>query len=455
MNRQPSDEMRGICRIDAWAVADATGVRASPASLLIDVNRSIKVLAVDTPDKVDHHPAARGAKVCLRQSDVIIPGLVNAHTHLDLTHIGPQPHDPEEGFVPWVDRIRAQRHTDDEAIAASVRRGIELCVAGGTVAVGDIAGGMSLVPLRECRGAGLGGVSFLEFFAMGNREQAGIESLRRFVETHREEVSRDHAMKFGLQPHAPYSVSLAGYEAAIELAETHDWCVATHLAETPEERAFIGGAKGPKRELFERLGIWEDRILTHVGHGSTPVQHVAQVLERLARRLLAAHLNDVDDDGLATLAQAGVHVVYCPRASAYFGAEDQFGSHRYQDMKKAGVTVCLGTDSIVNLPPSSADPQAGGISVLDEMRYLCRRDGLDPATALGMGTTQGAAALGCAGGKKDFAIEKGAQPSGLVCVKVSPSGDALAAVMASDNPARLIVGRFLLNENDSCVRDRS
>ena len=177
MNRQPGDELRGICRIDAWAVADAGGVKASPASLLIDVGKHIKVLAVDTPEQVDRHPAAARARVIDRSGHVLIPGLINAHTHLDLTHIGPQPHDPEEGFVAWVDRIREARHADDEAIAASVRRGIELCRAGGTVAVGDIAGGMSLAPLRECRRAGMEGVSFLEFFAIGNREQAGIEAL--------------------------------------------------------------------------------------------------------------------------------------------------------------------------------------------------------------------------------------------------------------------------------------
>lgn len=436
MNRQPGEELRGICRIDAWAVADAGGVIASPASLLIDVGSVITVLAVNTPDEVDRHPAAGSALVTALPSDVIIPGLVNAHTHLDLTHIGPQPHDPEDGFVAWVDRIRASRLTDEDAIAASVRRGIELCRAGGTVAVGDIAGGLSLAPLRECRRAGMAGTSFLEFFALGNREQAAIQALHRLVETHLEELSRQHAMRFGLQPHAPYTVSRAGYQEAISLASTHGWALSTHLAETPEERAFIGQGTGTQRALFERLGIWEDRILADIGHGRSPVSHLREELSRDAGWVLA-HVNDLDDDGLAFLAEAGVHVVYCPRASAYFAAADHFGPHRYQDMMSAGIQVALGTDSIVNLPDCAADPAKGGMSVLDEMRLLCRRDGLDPCQALEMGSVTGQSVLGLDQGRA-FAIRDGLRPAGIIGVSVDPTGDPLAAVMASDEPARLL-----------------
>ncbi len=436
MNRQPGNIEREICRVDAWAIADATGVAASPGSLLLDVGDDITVLAVGTPDVVDRHPAAAGAAVHARHRSVIIPGLVNAHTHLDLTHIGPQPHDPDLGFIPWVDRIREARLTDDAAIAASVRRGVQLARAGGTVAVGDIAGAMSLAPLRALRRAGMAGVAFQEFFAIGNRESAALEMLQSFVRDHRAEINAGSPARFGLQPHAPYTVSRAGYAAACSLAAAHGWPLATHLAETPEERAFIGAAEGPQRELLERLGIWEDRILDEAGQGRSPIEHLAPVLTD-ARGMLAAHVNDIDDVGLELLARSGVMVVYCPRASSYFGAPDRFGAHRYQDMLNAGIPVALGTDSIVNLPPAAADADAGGISTLDEMRVLHARDALDPTTALAMGTIHGAAALGL--DASAFAWRAGASPLGVAAVEVEPTGDPLEAVMRSNRPARLMV----------------
>ncbi|MBL4699185.1 MAG: hypothetical protein JKX70_10165, partial [Phycisphaerales bacterium] len=71
---------------------------------------------------------------------VIMPALVNAHTHLDLTHIGPVAHDPNEGFVKWIDHIRCNRKQEDADIRQAVRLGIQASLAGGTIAVGDISG---------------------------------------------------------------------------------------------------------------------------------------------------------------------------------------------------------------------------------------------------------------------------------------------------------------------------
>jgi cytosine/adenosine deaminase-related metal-dependent hydrolase len=87
------------------------------------------------------------------------------------------------------------------------------------------------------------------------------------------------------------------------------------------------------------------------------------------------------------LEAAGWPVIYCPRASAYFAAERDFGPHRYREMLAAGITVALGTDSIVNLDTP------GHISTWDEMRLLHRRDRADPVTLLKMATINGAAAL--------------------------------------------------------------
>src|SRR5690606_3253336 len=120
-----------------------------------------------------------------RRRSVIVPGLVNAHTHLDLTHLGPSPHDPADGFMAWVDRIRAGRLAGDAEIEASVALGARLSRRGGVVAVGDIAGApagrCSLAPLRALRASGLIGTSYLEYFGIGRGEAGAKERVEGVI----------------------------------------------------------------------------------------------------------------------------------------------------------------------------------------------------------------------------------------------------------------------------------
>ena len=103
---------------------------------------------------------------------VLAPGFVNAHTHLDLTHIGPVPFDAETAsFVDWITLIREGRHTDDGDVARSVEEGVARSIRGGVVAVGDIAGVGSESPLRVLRESPLRGVSFIELFGLGDRQR--------------------------------------------------------------------------------------------------------------------------------------------------------------------------------------------------------------------------------------------------------------------------------------------
>lgn len=435
-------------RVDALAVEDAAGVSFSPGSLLLRVaGDRLHVLAVGTPAAVDAHEAAPSARRISRPEAVVIPGLVNAHTHLDLTHIGPRTHDPEGGFMPWAQIIRTERRIDEAGIAASVRRGVELARAGGTVAVGDIAGAAagrpSLAAWRALRESPLLGVGFLEFFALGTREAISLARLEEALSEAGAECSRSGpaGVRLGLQPHAPYSVGPAGYRAAIDAAGRLGMRVCTHLAETPEERLFIAEACGTQRTFLEDLGIWEDSLLECYGRGLHPVEHLRETLEAVP--LLLAHVNDAPDEAIGTLARTGASVAYCPRASAYFGAERHFGPHRYRDMLAAGVNVALGSDSLVNLPEAAADPERGGISILDEMRLLHRRDGTDPRLLLEMATTNGAAALGL--DPTGFRLSTGSEPWGLVAVPVGPahSGRPLGRALGSAGAPELLSGANL------------
>ena len=398
-----------------------------PADLLVELGpandpagpaRSIRILPHDPAA-----PSTHATPIDLRHA-VLIPGMVNAHTHLDLTHMGPQPHDPAEGFVAWVDRVRASRLEDPDAIRASVRLGIDLSLRAGVVAVGDIAGAPKghprTEPFEALADSPLRGISYTEFFAMGSAEPAALARIDAFLE---DALPALRGARLGLQPHAPNTVSIPAYRRAAELAKRHDLPLATHLAETPEEREFIAHATGPHRAFIERFGFWQDDILEHIGKGKSPVEHLAPVLEEASRndpRLVAAHVNDTGPNlarTLEILAATGTNVAYCPRASAYFSAHEHFGPHRYRDMLAAGINVCLATDSIVNLPQGVEAPDGPGLSVLDEARFLYARDATDPLTLLRMITTHGCLALGLDGSLCSLAPT--ATPLGLVAIDVT------------------------------------
>ncbi len=435
---------RGLIRIDAAAILDAHHVQATPGSLLVqfdpiapgthrigrrDVPRGrLEVLAAGTPAEVDQHPIATRAQVVALPGHLLIPALVNAHTHLDLTRIGPRPFDPAAGFAGWIDMVRRERPVADPDIRAAVEDGLRLSLLGGVAAVGDIAGAPGgvpqLGPFRALAESPVAGVSFVEFFAIGRGEAAGLARLEGTL-AGVERCSTGNT-RLGLQPHAPNTVSIRGYERALELARA--WPLSTHVAETLEERAFVGRGEGPQRDFLERLGLWEDRILEDVGRGRTPVGHLAGVLGR--SQFAAVHVNDASDEDIGILKGSGAVVVYCPRASEYFGAAGVFGPHRYREMMAAGVPVALGTDSVINLPLECAAADGPGISTWGEMVLLHTRDGTPSRELLGMATTAGARALGMDAGL--VTLSAGSRPLGVLAVGAvgGGEGDVLGRALA-------------------------
>jgi cytosine/adenosine deaminase-related metal-dependent hydrolase len=161
-----------------------------------------------------------------------------------------------------------------------------------------------------------------------------------------------------------------------------------------------------------------------LGKGKHPIEHLRPALQ--IAPMLVAHVNDATDEGIEILAETQTSVAYCPRASRYFHAANHFGPHRYQDMLDAGINVCLGTDSIVNLDTPHR------MSTLDEMRLLWHESRPDPTQLLAMGTINGAKAIGLAPDR--FRLNAGATPAGVIAVEVSdgcPVGRVWTDVMRS------------------------
>ncbi len=428
----------------ADGIADGGGLDVSPGAALVEYLDSpaaagggLRLLAAGSPAEVLSRSQASGARRERLEGCVLLPGMVNAHTHLDLTHLGPQDFDEAGGFPRWAETISAGRRTDPKGIRDSVAQGVRLSLAGGVVAVGDIAGAMHAEAVEALRQSPLLGVSFLEFFGIGAGQDAAGDRLEALLAA-RQDLLQPSGVRLGLQPHAPYSVGLRLYERAVSISHRMGPPLSTHLSEMISERQFIAEGQGPLRHLLERLGVWNEAALSEVGRGRTPIEHLADVLGHAP--FLLAHVNDCSDSDLATLVRCGATVAYCPRCSTYFGNDRQFGPHRYLDMLKAGINVALGTDSIVNLPRDQSDR----MSVLDEMRFLWNRDEPAPRLLLAMGTINGARALGL--DERLFTLGNagdGRSIAGLIGVELSGAGregTACEKALRSGGGVKLLVG---------------
>lgn len=297
----------------------------------------------------------------------VLPGFVNAHTHLDLTDLrGRLP--PSSDIVAWLQGvIQFRRAQTPELVRAAIEQGIRESLTAGTTLVGDIASiGLSWDALSQ---SPLRAVVFYELLGLSkDRVRASWRDAVTWLQTHPPTVT----CRPGLSPHAPYSVRAALYGLAIRYARVEQLPLMTHLAEFPAEVELLQNRAGPLVSFLEGLGVW---------HPDGLARSVEQVLHwhRSAPHALFAHGNYLPDT--ATLAPGGT-IVYCPRTHAAFGHRP----HPFRELLEAGVRVALGTDSLASNPD---------LSLLNEVRYLhAHHPEVPGATLLRLATLNGAAALG-------------------------------------------------------------
>ncbi|MFK7759547.1 MAG: amidohydrolase family protein [Phycisphaerales bacterium] len=449
---QPPISNRSTIRINAPLIADATQYHAPGSIVLTAQDHRWCVHAIGRPDVIDTLDLPADTHTIQLDNQALIPALINAHTHLDLTHIGPYPHDPEGGFVPWLDMIRANRLQEDERIIDSVNLGIQKSLDGGTIAVGDIAGAPNAIlkdaPIHALAQSPIIGTSFLEFFGIGKTAESAIQLVDDYLHTSMpalQDSIKNLGVTFGLSPHATNTIALSVYQWVVQVASDRDIPLCTHLAETLEEREFISKGTGTQRGFLERFGIWDESVLDQIGQGQHPITHLQSILAQ--HPVLCAHVNDApapDIHTLDVLATTNTPVVYCPRAHTYFGHFDRMGAHRYHDMLDAGIHVSLGTDSIVNLDTPDR------ITTLDDMRLLWNRDFQARSMPhdqlvqrlISMVTTNSAIALGL---NPDALVMKPGQPTaGLIAIDMEApaqqeSIDPWSSAMMSSLPPEWIV----------------
>jgi cytosine/adenosine deaminase-related metal-dependent hydrolase len=303
---------------------------------------------------------------------VLLPGLVNAHCHLELSHLAGTLEPSGAGFVPWVEAVVASRgRLTGAQAAAAASSAIDALEAGGTAAVGDVSN--TLVHLPRLAASGLRAAVFLELLSWDPAKAA--ETL---AWGERQLAARQASLRPGLElrlaAHAPHSVA----PELLRLLAARGGPAAIHLAESPDETRFLGEGTGPWAEFLAARGLGQ---VAFTGSGLSPVRY-ADRMGVLHDRLVAAHGVQVDAADRALLAERGVHVVLCPRSNAALGV----GRADVPALLAAGVGLALGSDSLASAP---------SLDVLDDAVTLHREfPALAPAAILRMATLGGAEALG-------------------------------------------------------------
>ena len=299
---------------------------------------------------------------------VILPGFVNAHTHLE--------YDVYAGFgdglrfADWIGlHVKRKSRIGLGEMEAIARLGVHSCLRSGVTTVGDCS--FSGAAATACAELGMRGTIYLEVFGENDDPIRGrFEPMReRIAPALSDEVRR------GISPHAPYTCTIELYRACAEL----ELPVATHLAESDDETTFLrtggGGWSSFADMLVPPLGTTGIRALAEAG--------------LLDASVIAAHCVKADEEEIALLAEHDVAVAHCPRSNGVLGC----GVAPLAALREAGIRVCIATDSPASTP---------SFDMFDELRAAIigararegRPDALSAADALELATLGGARALG-------------------------------------------------------------
>jgi cytosine/adenosine deaminase-related metal-dependent hydrolase len=297
----------------------------------------------------------------------LLPGLINAHCHLDYTCLrGKIPR--QKSFTDWIRVINAEKaRLSLEDYVTSIKEGFVEAKRFGTTAVANLTGFPELIatinaPIRTCW--------FAELIDV--REPARVKEI---VDIALRPLKS--AKSSGLAPHAPFTASAGLYQRCEEIARDENRALTTHLAESREEMEMFRDARGPLYDFMKEIG----RDMSDCG-GRTPLAHfINEVHPR--KDWIVAHLNELSGSDLELLrASTKFSVVHCPRSHAYF-AHSPF---QFQKLRDLGFNICLGTDSLA----SNED-----LSLFAEMRQFQQNEpGTAPEEILSMVTSKAGPALG-------------------------------------------------------------
>jgi 5-methylthioadenosine/S-adenosylhomocysteine deaminase len=303
---------------------------------------------------------------------VILPGLINTHTHLELTALRGYLENEERDFFAWLRKLtiaRLQLLTPDDIRVSAMWGACEAVRAGITFV--DDASDSALMSLTALRDVGLGGVVYQESFGPDARLAAeNFEKLKLKIEELR--ANETTLVRAGVSPHAPYTVCGPQLEMIADFARAENLPLMMHAAESEAEDLFLREGCGVFAEGLARRSIeWK-------APGMSTIQYL---LKRgvLNVRPLLAHCIRVDEKDIETLRDTGAKVAHCPKSNAKLG----HGRAPFAKFLESGVAVGLGSDSVAS--NNTCD-------ILEEARFatlLARAGGDDVSAARILETATG------------------------------------------------------------------
>lgn len=375
---------------------------------------------------------------------VLLPGIINTHTHLELTAM--------RGFLEdlcfndWIDKLRSSRKEalTDEMLLDSARYGIvEGLHAGITTYADTCAAGLVFDAMLEL---GVRGIMFQETFGSApEQSESAMEVLKeRVAELKKKETD---LVRVGISPHAPYTISDDLYAATARYARESGLRMGLHIAESESETRIVCSADGP-------FAIeWNVRGLPLAPRARTPVA----LLEKtgcLATSPLLIHCVNLDAEDISTIARHKCSVAHCPASNAKFG----HGISPVADLIAAGVTVGLGSDSVASNNRMDILEEAR-LAILFQRAIKKTERAFTAQQALEMATIGGARALRIDDkvGSLEVGKEADLAAFSLDAARVTPVGDIVAAILfaVAGTPAHFVAvkGRPLLAEREPLAVD--
>ena len=315
-------------------------------------------------------PAQPGEAVMDLGASTLLPGLINAHCHLDFTRFKGIL-SPKQGFTEWIKTINALRRsfTTQDYIDA-IAEGFDLLAQGGVTTVANIEAFPELLPHLPV--PPLRTWWFLELIDVRSRinEDETLLGALSFFEKHPEWLGG-----FGLSPHAPYTASVDLYRLARTCGEKYGMLSSTHIAESVEEHEMFSHGRGPLYDFLGSLG----RDNSDCGQGSA----LSHLVEHgvIGPNCIIAHLNYLQDYDYELVARSGASVVHCPKCHTYFG----HAPFPLKALREYGINICLGTDSLAS---------NNSLDMRSEMREAQALHDLGDREVLEMVLLNGARALG-------------------------------------------------------------
>ena len=371
-----------------------------------------RIAAIGPGDRVPVPPDA--VRIDLRNS-VLLPGLVNTHTHLELTGFAGMVE--ADTFLEWILRVIAVKAArSDEAFFDAACEGIRRTWRSGVTTVADT--GSTGAVLEALDHLGASGTYHHEVF--GAHPDECDAAMRGFsAQLDRLAGHATGRARLGVSPHAPYTVSGPLYRAACELGRAHGVPTAVHVAEPPGESALLDDFTGVFADDFRRRGVPRP--------SDVPITPMA-FMDRhgvLSSRTLCIHAIHVSEADTELMARHGCAVSHCPRSNRFHHQADAPAA-RYLER---GLRMGLGTDSEISVAPPD---------LLAEAREARRLAGWDAPTVLRLLTLGGAEAIERDGECGSLEVGKLAD---FAAVSVGETDDPIEAVLASSPDG--VVGTWL------------